>query len=516
MRADLARMAMETAQPQVLQDDQLQDDQGKAIGRPQLALQLHALVLVVLFPIFVALLILLQRLKLIANQPIWVLPALLAAAVVVNELLLVFSGGSSRLQIQIRTAAGGALCAVCMYATGWGPALLLGFLVFLGISATFSGFRATRAGLYWLPGIALVGQVAIEMDLAPSLIPVPEVHGLAAMAVLSTAFAIHFVAQSEKEAEEADQATLYSERRFRSLVQNTSDVIAVLDDSGCFQYVSPAASRVLGADPEGLMGQDLLGLVHPEDLAETRNLVLQAESAREEVHNGNLRLRHADGDWLWLDVRAGGLPESSVAGGIVVSLRDATEHKLLEEELAGLAFYDSVTGLPNRRWFADHFLQAASRADRHGSTAVVLFVDLDNFKSVNDRFGHQTGDGILRQSAERLRSCIRTEDDVARLGGDEFLVLVEDFTYPERAIRVAEQIVMAHCKPFVVDDHELIITASVGIASSRSAKSLEEVVHQADTSMYLAKAKGKSRFELFAPSVHAGEASAREVIGDDA
>ncbi len=170
-------------------------------------------------------------------------------------------------------------------------------------------------------------------------------------------------------------------------------------------------------------------------------------------------------------------------------LTDITERKRMEEQLQRQAFHDSLTGLPNRHLLVDRLEQALKRTERDGATRVAaLFLDLDNFKSVNDSLGHETGDLLLVAVAQRLRGCIRPEDTLARFGGDEFVVLIENAEDPSGAIRVAQRITDELRRPFSIVGRELFVAASIGIAfGGRRAKSSEDLLRDADTAMYRAK-----------------------------
>jgi diguanylate cyclase (GGDEF)-like protein len=189
----------------------------------------------------------------------------------------------------------------------------------------------------------------------------------------------------------------------------------------------------------------------------------------------------------------------ALEGSLVVenaALR-ATEQQRIDE-LSHQAFHDSLTELPNRALFADRLGLALARTNRRKAAVAVLFLDLDDFKPINDRFGHDAGDRLLRSVAERLRACVRPEDTVARLGGDEFTILLEDIVDVRYAIGVAERIEEALQEPFPIDGHEGRVTASIGIAISSGPETTpENLMRNSDRAMYLAKRKGRARHELF-------------------
>jgi diguanylate cyclase (GGDEF)-like protein/PAS domain S-box-containing protein len=205
---------------------------------------------------------------------------------------------------------------------------------------------------------------------------------------------------------------------------------------------------------------------------------------------------------------------NGVAVGRVWCFRDVTEHKRLERELEHLAFHDSLTNLANQALFRDRVQHALSRATRHPGHLAVLFLDLDNFKTVNDSLGHAAGDELLVAVAERLRGSIRVPDTAARLGGDEFAVLIEDLTSPADATLMAERLIGALQQPFVVGGLEVFVGASIGIARNGAEMDTGQLLRNADIAMYTAKRLGKGRYEVFEPAMHAAAVERLELEGD--
>ena len=190
---------------------------------------------------------------------------------------------------------------------------------------------------------------------------------------------------------------------------------------------------------------------------------------------------------------------------VVGTVQDITERKALEEQLQHQAFHDPLTDLPNRLLFMDRLEHALARIDRREESIAVLFLDLDNFKLINDSFGHAVGDRLLLQVARRLKSCLRPQDTVARFGGDEFTILLEDHTGVDDAALIAKRIFEELQVPFVMLGYELFVTASIGIAlSSRTPRRRdlpENLLREADAAMYQAKATSKARYAVFEPSM---------------
>jgi diguanylate cyclase (GGDEF)-like protein/PAS domain S-box-containing protein len=303
--------------------------------------------------------------------------------------------------------------------------------------------------------------------------------------------------------ERAEEALASSEKRFRSLVQNASDVITILDADGRVRYVSPSVERVLGYSPEQYLGQDVFDYVHSGDVWEVRNAF--AEILRREGISPPMeyRMRRADGAWRYFEANANNMTDDPSVGGVVLNAWDVTERKALENELSHQAFYDPLTDLPNRALFMDRLAHALARAQRRRSKVAVMFLDLDNFKFVNDSLGHEAGDQLLVAVGERLLECLRPEDTLSRFGGDEFTVLLEGTTRLHEATGVAERIADALRAPFTIDGRDLYVTASIGISVSAGRERPGDLLRNADLAMYRTKRGGKDNYSVFDPSVSA-------------
>ena len=186
----------------------------------------------------------------------------------------------------------------------------------------------------------------------------------------------------------------------------------------------------------------------------------------------------------------------------IAAIRDITDRKAAEKRLEHLAFHDWLTDLPNRQLLLDRLGHALRRTMRRHKRVAVLFMDLDDFKVVNDSLGHGTGDYLLVAVVERLKGCLRPEDTLARFGGDEFVVLVEDLESPDQSIQVAERLVKCLEDPFVLEGRELFVRASVGIAFGTAlTKSADDLLRDADTAMYRAKYEGLD-YAVFDPGLY--------------
>ena len=295
-----------------------------------------------------------------------------------------------------------------------------------------------------------------------------------------------------------------SEERLQALVQNTSDVIMVLEADGSTGYVSPSYEKVLGHKPEDMVGSDSFFVVHPDDAARVDRYfarVLQTPGVHPPLE---LRIRHANGAWRHMESIANNLLDDPSMRGVVVNSRDTTERKRAEQTLSYQAFHDPLTGLPNRTLFLDRLEQALVRADRREGCVAVLFLDLDRFKVVNDSLGHEAGDKLLVDVSSRLQGCLRPEDTISRFGGDEFVILLEDTGGRGYAERIAERIVEALGGPFDVEGNETYVTASIGIVlNALDHAGPSDMLRDADIAMYGAKDAGKARHEVFDESMKA-------------
>ncbi len=293
-----------------------------------------------------------------------------------------------------------------------------------------------------------------------------------------------------------------SEARFRSLVQNASDGIIVVDTNGIIAYESPAVKRILGYEPEERVGTSALSTIHAEDAARASEILSQVREHAGAFRTLEFRSRHADGSWRWIEVTATNLLHDPSITGIVGNYRDVTERKTLEAQLAHEASHDALTALANRSLFRDRLEHALARGRRHREPVSILFLDLDDFKTVNDSLGHSAGDEMLVAVAERLRGCLRQTDIAARFGGDEFAVLLEDAGEAEATV-TAERILNVLAPPFDVQRRSMNARASIGIAVTEDgALGPEVLLRNADVAMYAAKAAGKGRYEVFDEHVH--------------
>lgn len=289
-----------------------------------------------------------------------------------------------------------------------------------------------------------------------------------------------------------------SEEIFRTITENVDDLIALLDTEGRRLYNSPSYRKIFGKDTPKV-GSSSFNEIHPEDRdrikAIFRRTVKTGVGERSEfrflLKDGSIRYVESQGNVVH--------DASGKVSKVVVVSRDVTARKRVEEKLRHLSYHDMLTGLPNRILFSDRLKQAivAARRDKK-HTLSLMFMDLDNFKDINDTFGHATGDRVLKEVADRIQDCLRESDTAARMGGDEFVVLLPTIEAPEDAMLVAEKIRHAVCQPIAMGDHNLNISTSIGIAVYPEHGSQEDALFKnADTAMYHAKDSGRNMVCLF-------------------
>jgi diguanylate cyclase (GGDEF)-like protein/PAS domain S-box-containing protein len=291
-----------------------------------------------------------------------------------------------------------------------------------------------------------------------------------------------------------------SESRFRSLVQNSFDLLLLLDGRGMITDVGPSEERISGTRPDEVIGTSVLDRVHPEDRLALSGLLATSLASPGLDLGGQFRQRRASGGWGWFEMRVRNLLEDPAVSGVVVNYRDVTEAKQLEDRLRYAALHDSLTGLPNRAFIVERGAALLRKSRDRGVVPGLLFVDLDAFKDVNDTLGHSAGDELLRHVAARLASVLRASDLVGRLGGDEFVVVVEGGIGHRGPEAVARRILELFAAPFQLGNKEHTITASIGIALG-AAGNIADLLQQSDIALYEAKQQGRNCAVVFAPEM---------------
>jgi len=311
------------------------------------------------------------------------------------------------------------------------------------------------------------------------------------------------------------ESQVRAERRFRSLVQHSTDIYSIISLDGRILYESPAVEPTLGYAVADRVGTQAMTVIHPDDqpLAEAALAQLQTSGTETEIE---LRVRHADGSWRQISAFAMNLTADPAVGGIAVTYRDVTEQRQMEEQLRRQALEDPLTGLANRALLRDRLDHAVTRSKRRsdGTSVAVFFMDLDDFKGVNDTLGHAAGDAVLTAVGERIKGAVRAVDTVARVGGDEFAVLAEDLPAGEDAGDLGRRVIDALAPAFDVAGTQIFVRASIGYAVGGPADDSEILMRNADLAMYQAKVDGKRGLRRYDSSLHETAVSRMELTRD--
>lgn len=358
-----------------------------------------------------------------------------------------------------------------------------------------------RQGHSWLLLFPATGTIVTLLDIS-GVLPLAYSSSLspAALANLGLIYIVVAVSywrscrQFDKE-----QGILAESRRFRQLVESTSDWLWEVDENAVYTYSSPRVYELLGYEPDEILGKTPFELM-PQDEADRVGALFGPIAARHEafssLENTN---QHKQGHLVVLETS--GVPifdDNGTFRGYRGMDRDITERKRTTERLAQLAHTDSLTGLPNRALFQERLQSSIEHAGHRGRYVAVMLLDLDRFKLVNDTLGHAAGDRLLKLVAQRLTAVIREDDTVARLGGDEFVILLVDVAHQEDVAFVARKIINEMAAPYSIAGRELFVTCSIGVSlfPGDGSDSASLMTH-ADTAMYQAKTKGPNNFQLY-------------------
>ena len=362
--------------------------------------------------------------------------------------------------------------------------------------------RSDGGAAHWLSYAAMLMAFAALVMLthgeegSPAIIMTYVVFVLALLVLARQALVMREDARSREQ-----RAARMVQDRYESLIANASDVIMIVDADGTLRFASPSAERTLGLSPAEVSGRNLLELWAGGD-GERLHAFLREVAASGGETLGPIELSAGqDGARHVLELVGTNLSGDRAVQGLALNFRDITERKGLEDQLRQLAFHDPLTLLANRSLFRDrvqHSLTLAQRGDHH---VAVMFLDLDNFKNVNDTLGHDAGDRLLQAVSQRLVKSTRSSDTVARLGGDEFAVLVEGMGTIAEVEALALKLIQEIEQPFSINATAVQVSASIGIAPAAGEASAESVLGMADIAMYQAKSGGKGRAVSFLPTM---------------
>ena len=294
---------------------------------------------------------------------------------------------------------------------------------------------------------------------------------------------------------EAEAIRRTAESRFEIGFEQSAIGAVIADLHGVPQRVNQALRDLLGRNDDELIGRRWTDCGHPDEVP-LGQAVLESLALGIDTHNDERRYVRPDGSIVWAATNVAIVKENGVAQYVFCQLKDITERKRMEAESSHRALHDSLTGLPNRLLLTDRLTHGLAGSRRRGSRLGVIFLDVDQFKVVNDSLGHTSGDGLLSEAAKRIERAIRPGDTVARFGGDEFVVVCDDITAIE-ADQIAQRVLRAFVRPWLIDGQEIHVTASLGIALSNDSSTPESLLRDSDTAMYRAKELGRGRIEMF-------------------
>ena len=434
------------------------------------------------------------------------LPPTLSSALDTGSLAFIFSSTMSGVSSQLGSALQSSRAEVASAQqaqqdaqTAWEAAILAALVVGV-VSALWTSRRLTRS---IVPPLSLLREASHRLaggDLAHRV----EIDQDDEVGEVARGFNL----MADQLLEQRD-AVLQRERRLMALVEKASDSIVVLDADRQVIFSTPSFRTGYLETSEATSSVDTL--IHPEDQEMERRCwrrVLAGDAGT--TSEVEVRLRRRDGEWRHIWLRLTNHLDDPAVGGVVANLNDVSERHEYEERLTHQALYDGLTSLANRTLFMERLKRATSEGQ--GRTHSVVFLDLDDFKSVNDTLGHQAGDALLVAVAQRLVASVRPEDTVARVGGDEFAILLED-TRPREAVVAAQRILVALARPLALEGRSVQPSASLGVAASRDGNA-NTLLTDADLAMYFAKRDGKNHYRVFEPAMRAGQLE-RMQLGDD-
>lgn len=409
-------------------------------------------------------------------------------------------GAPGRAGLHARSAIQTAGLVAITYVTGWGATLVMTQLLAVADSVRHTGARAFRPVVGWAIVWTGLAQLATVVGITPTQVAPATGHVLAILGLVIVTVIGRRIERMTAAKEAVDAEAHAAETRHRTLLQASTDVILVIRD-GVITAQVPEFS-IFGYRTEDLIGRRYVDLLHPDDRDDV--VVAVVEMLAEDGSTGLIeaRLAHPDGHWVTAEFSCRNLHDDPTIRGFVVNARDVTERRLLQAQLEYRALHDVLTGMANRALLRDRLDRLLAADQRRPRPFAVLYLDIDEFKSINDSLGHEVGDRVLVEVADRIGDVLREGDTAARLGGDEFAILLVDTATAADAARVAGRALEILQAPLQVGGRPLRINASIGIVMHSDGTSAEELLRNADIAMYMAKRSGKGRFEVFRSAMH--------------
>ena len=461
--------------------------------------------------------LLLMHFGAIVREPAWIWVGVFIAVPLSSFLADVGNRARpSMVTLNARVAMHAAAVAAVIYLTGWGS-VLWGAFAFVALeNISNAGSSSWRITAFWSFAAIGAGQILIAEGIMPSKLTIAEGNALAIMGAFVLIFVIWMAGVTMRKKETAELQMTLSEDRFRSLIQDSSDITMVMSEHGICTYVSPACEVLLGYSPGDLVGKVATDLIHPDDRARAADRMTDELQSLPGASTLQFRMGRSNGTWCDVEAVVTNQLERPSIAGYVAHLRDITERKEFEAQLAHRALHDSLTGLANRQLILDRAEQMINRSRRTFDPIAAFFIDLDNFKDANDSLGHEAGDRLLQAVGTRFESILRASDTVGRLGGDEFVILAEGMSIADGPEVLAERIREVLREPFSIEGFDGIpvrVTASIGIAVG-DRSTAQEMLRDADIALYRCKAAGRDQAVIFEPAMQEAVTGRLELRSD--
>lgn len=351
---------------------------------------------------------------------------------------------------------------------------------------TLKNFRKAKNGIYTNFRITISPQKDARLGVLVKFIPIK---------IRDATTGFYLIIKDMRELDQMVDLYIESEKNFRVIAENANDVIVLINHRKEYLYISPSLENIFGYAPEEYKNKETFHNVHHEDREELYSNLSEAIKSGE-ICKMRVRIGHSNGKWIWSELH--GTPvfdDENCYSHMVMIVRDISLQKDYETKLEFLAYHDPLTGLPNRRFFQESLELALTRYHTHGENFAVLLLDIDKFKGINDKWGHEMGDAVIREFGNRLKAGTYEGDLAARLGGDEFVIFLRRVDSMKSARVVVEKIRRAMMLPWELDEAVLSVSTSIGITMPNHESTLSTILKEADRAMYEEKYRKNCNFE---------------------